>query len=194
MKKLLLHSCCGPCSTAVIEKLHEDGNFEITVFYFNPNITDREEYEHRKAEQKRALAELYPFVGFIEGNYDPCEYYEIISGYEGDPEGGFRCSLCFTLRLEETARYAKEHGFDCFDTTLSVSPYKSYDTICAIARQLENKYGVEYLAGNYKKKDGYKRSIELSKQLGLYRQHFCGCEFSKATSAAMSKGLIENNI
>ena len=194
MKKLLLHSCCGPCSTAVIEKLLQDGNYDITVFYFNPNITEAEEYEHRKAEQKRVIAELYPGIKFIEGNYNPREYYEVIHGYENEPEGGFRCSLCFTLRLEETARYAKEHGYDAFDTTLSVSPYKSYDTIYAIAKQLAFKYGIEYIAGNYKKKDGYKRSIELSKQLNLYRQHFCGCEFSKETSAMMSKGLIENNI
>jgi predicted adenine nucleotide alpha hydrolase (AANH) superfamily ATPase len=193
MRKLLLHSCCGPCSTAVIEKLLQDGNYDITVFYFNPNITEREEYEHRKSEQKRVIAELYPGLKFIEGNYDPREYYEVIHGYEGEPEGGFRCSLCFTLRLEETARYAKEHGFECFDTTLSVSPYKSYDTICAIARQLESKYGVEYLAGNYKKKDGYKRSIELSKQLDLYRQHFCGCEFSKGMASAFAKDLVNRN-
>ncbi len=192
-KKLLLHSCCGPCSTAVIEKLLQDGIYDITVFYFNPNITEAEEYEHRKAEQKRVIAELYPGLKFIEGNYDPREYFEVVHGYENDPEGGFRCSLCFTLRLEETARYARDHGYDCFDTTLSVSPYKSYDTISAIARQLEFKYAVEYLAGNYKKKDGYKRSIELSKQLDLYRQHFCGCIFSKATSAALSKELLSHN-
>lgn len=177
--KLLLHSCCGPCSTAVIERLLEGGEYDITVFYFNPNITDREEYEHRKAEQKRVLAELYPEVGFIEGNYDTREYYELVSGFEHTPEGGLRCSICFTLRLEETAKKAKELGFECFDTTLTVSPYKSYDTISAIARQVSSKYGISYLNGNYKKKDGYKRSIELSKQLDLYRQHYCGCEFSK---------------
>ncbi len=193
MKKLLLHSCCGPCSTAVIEKLIADGNYDITVYYFNPNITDPAEYEHRKSEQKRVIKELYPGVEFIEGNYDPREYFELVSGYERDPEGGFRCSLCFTLRLEETARYAKEHGYECFDTTLTVSPYKSYDTICAIAKQLQNKYGVEYLAGNYKKKDGYKRSVELSKQLNLYRQHFCGCEFSKAASEQYSKDPEDRN-
>ena len=193
MKKLLLHSCCGPCSTAVIEKLIADGNYDITVYYFNPNITDPAEYEHRKSEQKRVIKELYPGVEFIEGNYNPREYFELVSGYERDPEGGFRCSLCFTLRLEETARYAKEHGYECFDTTLTVSPYKSYDTICAIAKQLQNKYGVEYLAGNYKKKDGYKRSVELSKQLNLYRQHFCGCEFSKAASEQYSKDPEDRN-
>ena len=99
-KKLLLHSCCGPCSTAVIEKLLQDGIYDITVFYFNPNITEAEEYEHRKAEQKRVIAELYPGLKFIEGNYDPREYFEVVHGYENDPEGGFRCSLCFTLRLE----------------------------------------------------------------------------------------------
>lgn len=178
-EKLLLHSCCGPCSTAVIERLLAEEQYDITVFYFNPNITDPAEYEHRKVEQKRVLKELYPSVGFIEGDYDPRAYFEIVSGYEHEPEGGLRCAICFTQRLEETARFAADHGYECFDTTLSVSPYKNYDTIYAIGVQLADKYEIKYLAGNYKKKDGYKRSIELSKQLDLYRQHYCGCEFSR---------------
>lgn len=178
-EKLLLHSCCGPCSTAVIERLLAEDLYDITVFYFNPNITDPAEYAHRKEEQKRVLKELYPFVAFIEGDYDPRAYFEIVSGCENEPEGGLRCSICFTQRLEETARFAADNGYSCFDTTLSVSPYKNYDTIYSIAVQLAEKYGIKYLAGNYKKKDGYKRSIELSKQLGLYRQHYCGCEFSR---------------
>jgi len=178
-KRLLLHSCCGPCSTAVIEKLLSEGKYDITVFYYNPNITDKEEYEHRKAEQIRVINTLYKDVDFIEGDYNPREYYELISGFENEPEGGLRCSVCFTLRLDATAKYAKTHDFECFDTTLTVSPYKSYDTISAIGRQIADKYQIEYLSGNYKKKDGYRRSVELSKQLDLYRQHFCGCEFSK---------------
>ncbi len=184
-KKLLLHSCCGPCSSAVIERLLAEDKYVITVYYSNSNITDREEYNHRKSEQQRFLAEYCEDTGksisFIEGDYNPRAYFELISGYENEPEGGLRCSICFTMRLEETARYAKEHSFDCFDTTLTVSPYKNYDVISFIAGQLSRKYGIEYLSGNYKKKNGYLRSIELSKEYGLYRQHFCGCEFSKRT-------------
>ena len=122
-------------------------------------------------------------ISFIEGDYNPKIYFEMVSGYEDEPEGGLRCSICFTMRLDETARYAKEHGFDAFDTTLTVSPYKNYDVISSIASQIATKYDIEYLSGNYKKKEGYKRSIELSKEYGLYRQHFCGCEFSKRDNA-----------
>lgn len=184
-RKLLLHSCCGPCSTAVIERLLAEEKYDITVYYANSNITDREEYCHRKSEEQRFLQEYCEDTGasvaFIEGDYNPREYYELVCGYENEPEGRIRCSICFSMRLEETARYAKENGFECFDTTLTVSPYKNYDVISNIAGQLARKYGIEYLSGNYKKKNGYLRSIELSKEYGLYRQHFCGCEFSKRT-------------
>jgi hypothetical protein len=183
-EKLLLHSCCGPCSTAVIERLADD--FDITVFYYNPNITDKDEYEHRKAEEIRFIAEYSEKTGhsiaFIEGDYDPEEYYKAAKGLEQEREGGARCSECFRLRLMKTALLAKEKGFDLFDTTLTVSPYKNYDVISAIASDISEKTGVRYLSGNYKKKDGYKRSIELSKEYGLYRQHYCGCEFSKRTN------------
>ncbi len=178
-KRILLHSCCGPCSTAVTERLSEDGEAQITLFYYNPNITDPAEYEHRKAEQKRFLAESGLDIRFLEGPYDPEEYYTAVRGLEQEPEGGARCAACFALRLEKTAALARELGFDAFDTTLSVSPYKNYETIRSIAEPLAERCGLEYLAGNYKKKDGYKRSIELSRQYGLYRQHYCGCEFSK---------------
>jgi len=181
--RLLLHSCCGPCSTAVIERLLSEDEFDITVYYANSNITDKEEYELRKSEQIRFLQDYCAKnnikIDFVEGEYNPRAYFEIVHGYEDAPEGGIRCNFCFSLRLDETAKYAKEHGFECFDTTLTVSPYKNYDVISEICKILSKRYGITYLDGNYKKKEGYKRSIELSKEYGLYRQHYCGCEFSK---------------
>lgn len=183
-KRLLLHSCCGPCSTAVLERLV--GNFDVTVFYYNPNITDEEEYSHRKSEELRFIKEYSENTGakisVIDADYDPENYLKLVQGLEGEPEGGMRCLVCFEMRLEKTAALAKEQGFDCFDTTLTVSPYKNYDNISDIGRKLSEKYGVEYLSGNYKKQNGYQRSIELSKEYGLYRQHFCGCEFSRRGS------------
>ena len=182
-KKLLLHSCCGPCSTAVIERLLEGGEYALTVFYYNPNITDPAEYEHRKAEQQRFLKEYCTEngadIGFVEGDYDPQTFLAAAKGMEELPEGGARCRMCFEMRLSAAAKLAKEGGFDCFDTTLSVSPYKNYDVISEVGLALSEALGVEFLAGNYKKKDGYRRSVELSKQYGLYRQHYCGCEYSK---------------
>ena len=176
-KTMLLHSCCGPCSSAVIERLLPD--YDVTVLYYNPNITDEEEYLHRLSEQKRLIEEAYPGVKLICGNYDPQRWLEAVRGLENEPEGGARCSVCFKLRLEETAREAKERGFDCFDTTLTVSPHKNYEVISAIAGHISDELGIAYEAGNYKKKDGFKRSIELSREYGLYRQDFCGCEFSR---------------
>lgn len=180
---LLLHSCCGPCSTACIERLLCD--FDITVFYFNPNITDREEYELRKAEQIRFIKEysrknlLGERIEFIEGDYEPEKFFEAVRGHEGDKEGGGRCEICFRLRLEETAKKAKELGIDTFGTTLTVSPYKNYDIITMIGTELAVENGLSWLDRDFKKKAGYQRSIEMSKEYGLYRQHFCGCEFSK---------------
>ena len=184
-KRLLLHSCCGPCSTAVIERLLDTGEYDITVFYYNPNITDRSEYEHRRSEQIRLIKALNVEgkpVQFIDGDYDPQLFYKAAKGLEAEREGGARCRECFILRLRRTAEYAKTHGFDCFDTTLTVSPYKNYGVISDVGRVLSEEYGIEYLSGNYKKKDGYRRSVELSKEYGLYRQHYCGCEYSKAES------------
>jgi len=179
--KLLLHSCCGPCSTAVIEKLLDD--YEITVFYFNPSIFPEEEYFHRKEEQKRFINELTNktnmHIGFIEGDYNHQDFLDIAKGFEECQEGMDRCQRCFEQRLETTAKLAKENAFDYFDTTLSVSPHKNYDNISRIGKAAEEKFDVKYLAGNYKKQDGYKRSIELSREYGLYRQNYCGCEFSK---------------
>ena len=180
--RLLLHSCCGPCSTAVIERLLPD--YDITVFFYNPNITDPNEYEKRLTSQLMVIdyfnKNLSPEnkIDFIEGRYDPDEYFKLVSGYEEEKEGGRRCSLCFDMRLEETAIIAKEKGFDTFTTTLTVSPHKSYDIISQIGKSLSEKYKVEYLDGNFKKKDGFKRSIELSKEMNLYRQNYCGCQFS----------------
>lgn len=182
-KSLLLHSCCGPCSTACIERLLPDYN--VTVFYFNPCITDREEYEKRKEAQIQFLNEFNKtvaeedFVQFIEGDYSPETYYALVKGYEEEPEGGARCTLCFQQRLEETARLAEKEGYLYFGTTLTVSPHKNYPLISAIGDQLSRTYHVEFLDMDFKKKAGFQRSIALSKEYGLYRQNYCGCEFSK---------------
>ncbi len=180
-KRILLHSCCGPCSSAVIERLAPD--HEITVLYFNPNITDEEEYGKRLEEQKRFLRDFGENTGvhveLIEGRYEPGEFFEAAKGLENEPERGLRCTECFKLRLGETARLAKELGFDSFDSTLSVSSYKNYEQIRAVGEELAKEWSVPYEAGNYKKKDGYHRSIELSREYGLYRQDYCGCVFSR---------------
>ncbi len=179
---LLLHSCCGPCSTAVIESLIDDYN--ITIFFYNPNITDDEEYQRRKEAQLEVFERFNTSVNhknkiaFIEGKYEPNRFFEIAKGLEDEKEGGRRCYNCFLLRLEETALFARLNNFDIFTTTLTVSPHKSYDIISRIGKKLAVKYGVSYLDGNFKKKDGFKRSVELSKKFGIYRQNYCGCEFS----------------
>lgn len=176
MEKLLLHSCCGPCSTQVIDVLKDE--YDITVFYYNPNIFPDSEYAHRLAEQKRFCS----LVGIkvIDLDYDYNEFMEIAKGHEGDKEGGERCRLCFSLRLDKTAQYAKEYGFDKFATTLSVSPYKNTLVINDVGQQISQKYNIGFLPENFKKKDGYKKSIEFAKQYNLYRQDYCGCAFSKA--------------
>ena len=186
-KTLLLHACCGPCSSACLERLYPD--YDITVFYYNPNITDEGEYRMREEELKHFLQRWQPEgvptgITAQSGRYDPQEYYTCVKGLEQEPEGGARCRACFLLRLEETAKQAAALGFDAFDTTLSVSPYKNSKVLAEIGQSLAETYGVAYLAGNYKKQDGYRRSIELSKEYGLYRQDYCGCEFSKAEAEA----------
>ena len=172
--KLLLHSCCGPCSSSVIERLRD--YFDITVIYYNPNIEPKEEYEKRKSEQLRLLNELG--IKFMDIDYLNNEYHEKVKGYENEPENGLRCPLCFELRLDKTASKAKENNFDYFGTTLTVSPHKNSKIINEIGLKLEEKYGVKFLLSDFKKEDGYKRSIELSKKYDLYRQHYCGCEYS----------------
>jgi len=176
--KLLLHSCCAPCSSYCLEYLSE--YFDITVFYFNPNIED-EEFERRYQELARLVREMKTVhsVTVVRGEHDPEVYYQAVAGHEGDPEGGERCRICFELRLREAARYARENGFDYFTTTLSISPLKNAELLNAIGREMSERYGVRYLYSDFKKKNGYLRSIELSKVYSLYRQNYCGCIFSK---------------
>lgn len=175
---LMLHSCCGPCSTYVLEYLSR--YFRITVFYYNPNIFPRAEYEHRLAEEKRFIRTFrgrYP-IDLIDGDYDPAAFDVLARGMEGEPEGGTRCPVCYRFRLEKTAALAREMGCGWFCTTLSVSPYKNARHINQIGLELEEKYGVRFLPSDFKKRNGYKRSIELSHEYGLYRQDYCGCRFS----------------
>lgn len=179
VSRLLLHSCCAPCSSYVLEYLSE--YFEITVLYYNPNISPAAEYEARVAEQKRLIAELpakHP-VSFLEGTYEPERFYHAVAGREHCPEGGERCTVCYELRLREAAEAAVRGGFDFFTTTLSISPLKDAQRLNAIGRALSEEYGIAYLYSDFKKKNGYQRSIELSKQYHLYRQSYCGCIFSK---------------
>ena len=175
---LLLHSCCGPCSSYVLEYLTK--YFDVTVLYFNPNIYPPEEYEHRLREQRRIIS-LLPVehrVKMLECEYDHGQFVSAAKGFEKEREGGSRCEKCFYLRLERTAQEAKKHGFDYFTTTLSVSPHKNSQILNRIGAEMEEKYGVRHLPADFKKREGYKRSIELSKQYELYRQSYCGCEFS----------------
>ena len=177
--KLLLHVCCGPCSSSVLERLASI--FEITIYYYNPNISPIEEYQKRVEEVKRLIQEIKfnnP-IHFMEGNYDNDKFEQLAKGLEDEPEGGARCTKCYYLRLNETAIVAHEHNFDYFTTTLSVSPYKNADKLNEIGKILEKKYDIHYLVSDFKKKDGYKRSIELSKEYNLYRQDYCGCIYSK---------------
>lgn len=180
---LLLHSCCGPCSTSCIERLAPD--YDVTVFFYNPNITDTVEYNRRKENQKRFIREYnedpsIPYkVAYMEGDYD-CDYYlELCGKYSEEPEGGKRCGLCFEMRLKKTAETAALLNADSFTTTLTVSPHKDSKAIFAIGRRLADVYKVGFLEEDFKKRDGFKRSVELAKKHDLYRQDFCGCEFSR---------------
>ena len=176
---LLLHSCCAPCSSYVLKYL--SNYFKITLLYFNPNISPREEYEKRVSEQKRLIREMpvkYP-VKFIEGRYEPMEFYDAVKGLEKEPEGGARCMVCYELRLREAAKYAALGRYDYFTTTLSISPLKNAQKINEIGEKLGAEYGVCHLPSDFKKREGYKQSVELSKEYGLYRQNFCGCVFSR---------------
>ena len=176
---LLLHSCCGPCSTQVIASLTD--YFNITILYYNPNIEPQEEYEKRKKEQIKFIDKYKAKnkLNFMDCDYDNADFRNIAKGLESEKEGGKRCHKCYHLRLSNTAKIAKEKGFDYFGTTLTVSPYKNAQVINAIGYKLENEYNIKYLYSDFKKEDGYKKSIELAKQYNLYRQDYCGCEFSK---------------
>lgn len=176
---LFLHSCCAPCSSYVLEYLSE--YFKITIFYYNPNIYPEEEYLKRVAEQKRLISQLPTKnkVDFEEIGYDSSEFFNAVKGLENIPEGGERCFACYKLRLEKTAKLAAEKGFDYFATTLSISPYKNAQKLNEISEELGEIYKVKALPADFKKKEGYKRSIELSAEYNLYRQNYCGCVFSK---------------
>ena len=179
---LLLHSCCAPCSSYVMEYL--SNYFEITIFYYNPNIYPESEYTKRILEQQTLIAKMktqHP-IAFMAGSYDKDRFYEMARGMEHLKEGGERCFRCYELRLRESAEVAKKCGFDYFGTTLSISPLKNASRLNEIGIRLSKEYGVAYLPSDFKKKNGYKRSIELSKKYGLYRQDYCGCEFSVALS------------
>lgn len=180
-KKILLHSCCAPCSTAVIERLKDD--YDITIYYYNPNIYPEEEYLKRKNEEIRYIGILHETqpetnVDFLDCDYECDKYYAAVKGYENEREGGARCAICFRLRLESTAKKALELGYDLFGTTLTVSPHKNAELINAIGLALEKEYNISFLVSDFKKKDGYKRSVQLSKENGIYRQNYCGCEFA----------------
>ncbi len=177
---LLLHCCCAPCSSYVLEYL--SNYFRITTFYYNPNIFPQEEYAHRVAELKRFVSEFptkYP-VNFVEGAYEPKRFYETIKGLEREREGGERCRKCFELRLGEAAKIARELGCDYFTTTLSISPMKDATLLNQIGEAMGEKYGVRHLPSNFKRKGGFLRSTELSREYGLYRQNFCGCVYSRS--------------
>ena len=176
---LLLHACCAPCSSACLERL--SNFFKIAIIYYNPNITEEKEYLKRLEELKNFIQKIkvkYP-INIIDTRYDPKEFFEISKGLEKEKERGKRCYKCYELRLEETAKVAKENNFDFFATTLTLSPYKKTDWLNEIGENLSNKYQTSYLYSDFKKKNGYKRSIELSKEYNLYRQDYCGCIYSK---------------
>ena len=176
---LLLHACCAPCSSYVLEYLSRF--FQITLFFYNPNIYPQKEYDFRAAELARLVAEmgLSDDVKILYGTYDPKIFIEMAKGLEDLPERGERCKKCYALRMSEAARAAKDGGFDYFTTTLSISPHKNAEWINEIGKALESQYGVRHLPSDFKKKNGYKRSCALSEQYGLYRQSYCGCVFSK---------------
>ncbi len=190
---LLLHACCAPCSSTCLELLRE--HFAVTVYYYNPNITVEEEYRHRLQEEMRLIEEFnrqvreQDFAGMhstadahlihvLEAPYDPAEYLARVRGMEEIPEGGARCRVCFEMRLRRTAEAARDNGFDYITTTLTISPLKNAAVLNEVCERAAAEYGVGYLPSDFKKKEGYKRSVELSEQFGLYRQNYCGCVFS----------------
>lgn len=184
---LFLHACCAPCSSYVLEYLSR--YFRITVFFYNPNISPEEEYQKRVAEIRRLLEEMpcgNP-VKFVEGAYEPEKFFAMAKGLEQEPEGGLRCFGCYRLRLEETARLAAEGGYDYFATTLTISPLKNAQKLNEIGEELSPIYQVEHLPSDFKKRNGYQRSIQLSREYGLYRQDYCGCVFSKREREALKK-------
>lgn len=189
--RLLMHSCCAPCSSYCLSYLAK--YFDITIYYYNPNISPEDEYRKRVEEQKRLINELPVVhkVSFAEGVYNPECFTEMAKGMEKIPEGGKRCFACYELRQRESARYAKENGFDFFTTTLSISPHKNAQKLNEIGLRLQEEYGVRYLVSDFKKKGGYQESIRLSKEYDLYRQNYCGCIYSK--QASLNKDMEDSN-
>lgn len=176
-RRLLLHSCCAPCSSAVLERLIPD--FQITVYFYNPNIDGEEEYNYRLGEQKRLVREAFPSVTVISEPYEAEDFALVVKGLEGEKEGGARCERCFRLRLRALSEKAKEEGFPFVATTLTLSPLKNAELLNRIGEEEAARSGVVWLPSDFKKKNGYLRSLELSKQYELYRQNFCGCSYSK---------------
>lgn len=191
--RLLIHSCCAPCSSYVLEYLSDF--FAIMVYYYNPNIYPESEYYKRVKEQERLIKSM-PLknpVLFVEGEYEPQKYYDLVKGHENDPEGGDRCAICYRMRLEEAAKTARQGGYDYFTTTLTVSPYKNAEKLNKIGSEAAEIYGVRFLPSDFKKRNGYKRSIELSGEYGLYRQDYCGCVFSQRGRSRKNKKLDGQN-
>ena len=174
MKRVLLHSCCGPCSTSVLESLRRD--YDTTVFFYNPNVYPCEEYRRRLDAERSFCMNIG--VEIIEGETNHVGWLDAVKGNEDVPEGGARCEICFEYRLRETASLAAQKGFDYFATTLTVSPHKNYGLISKLGNKLAEEFGVAFLDRDFKKHDGFRKSIEISKEHSLYRQRYCGCEFS----------------
>ncbi len=192
-KKLLLHACCAPCSSYVLEYLNK--YFDITIYYYNPNIDTLEEFDKRTEEVNRLVndATFATGVKVVIAPYEKELFDEIAIGLENEPEGGARCKKCYYLRLRKTAMYAKDNGFDFFTTTLSISPYKDADSLNLIGKKLSHEFGIDYLYSDFKKKNGYKRSIELSHIYNLYRQDYCGCVYSKKERERYVKSKKNSN-
>lgn len=188
---LLLHACCAPCSSYVLEYLSR--YFQITLYFYNPNIAPEGEYHYRCGELKRLVAEMLPEAGIevVEAPYDAQAFYDIARGLEQEPEGGERCMKCYRLRLEASAKMARELGCEYYTTTLSISPLKNAKALNAIGEELAPIYETKYLTSDFKKREGYKRSIQLSAQYGLYRQDYCGCAYSKAERERQKAGQSE---
>lgn len=177
-KKLLLHSCCGPCSSGVLEQICD--TYDVTIFFYNPNIYPESEYLKRAENQKKyldAIKDKYNLKCVV-ATYKPNEFFDNVKGYEAEPEGGKRCSKCFRLRMRKTAIYAKENGYDFFTTTMSVSPHKNAKLLNEIGQEISKEIGIEYLTSDFKKHDGFLKSIQNSKKYNLYRQNYCGCIYS----------------
>ncbi|MBR1471444.1 MAG: epoxyqueuosine reductase QueH [Lachnospiraceae bacterium] len=191
--RLLLHTCCAPCSSYCLEYLLQ--YFDITVFYYNPNITEEKEYRHRSAEQQRLIEALGKDIGmqaaFAEGAYEPQRFLEAVKGLEQCKEGGARCEQCFRLRLEAAADHAAKGHYDFYTTSLTISPLKNAGLLNEIGREMGEKHGVAFLPSDFKKRGGYQRSVELSEKYGLYRQDYCGCAFSKAEREAQKRRSAE---